>query len=97
MLAAPPTVPAAAGAALMPPAEGGRYVVQAGAYSEVGKLREARAKIEKLGLRTYTQVVESDKGARTRVRVGPYANRAEAEAVAAKVKRSGLPAAVVAL
>jgi hypothetical protein len=31
------------------------------------------------------------------VRVGPYATRAEAEAVAAKVKNSGLPAALLAL
>ena len=71
--------------------------VQAGAYSEAGKLREARSKLEKLGLKTYTQVVESDKGLRTRVRLGPYATRAEAEAVADKVKRSGVPAAIVAL
>jgi DedD protein len=80
-----------------PASEAGRYVVQAGAYSEAGKLREARARLEKLGLKTYTQVVESDKGARTRVRLGPYATRAEAEAVAAKVKSSGLPAALLAL
>jgi DedD protein len=84
-------------AASSPAAESGRFVIQAGAYSEAGKLREARAKIEKLGLKTYTQVVDTDKGSRTRVRVGPYATRAEAEAVAAKVKRSGLPAAVLAL
>jgi DedD protein len=84
-------------AASGPAAESGRYVIQAGAYGEASKLREARAKIEKLGLKTYTQVVDTDQGARTRVRVGPYATRAEAEAVAAKVKRSGLPAAVLAL
>ena len=93
-LAAPSEKPVSASGAAVEP---GRYVIQAGAYSEAGKLREARAKIEGLGLKTYTQVVESDQGARTRVRVGPYATRAEAEVVAAKVKRSGLPAAVLAL
>jgi len=80
-----------------PSAGAGRYIVQAGAYSEAGKLREARSKLEKLGLKTYTQVVESDKGLRTRVRLGPYATRAEAEAVADKVKRSGVAAAIQAL
>ena len=101
---APAPAPAASRAAVTaaqlpaaPPAEAGRYVVQAGAYSEAGKLREARAKIEKLGLKTYTQVVDTEQGSRTRVRVGPYATRAEAEAVAAKVKHSGLPAAILAL
>jgi DedD protein len=72
-------------------------VVQAGAYTEAAKLREARARIEQLGLKTYTQVVETDKGSRTRVRVGPYATRAEAEAIAGKVKQTGLQAAVLAL
>jgi DedD protein len=92
--AAPTEKPlAAAGAA----AEAGRFVIQAGAYGEAGKLREARARIEKLGLKTYTQVVETEQGTRTRVRVGPYATRAEADAVAAKVRRSGLPAAILAL
>ena len=85
----------ASGAA--PTATETRYIVQAGAYSEPTKLREARARIEQLGLKTYTQVVEVDKTSRTRVRVGPYATKAEAEAVAAKVKKAGLPAAVLTL
>jgi DedD protein len=92
-----PPPKATAAAASGSPAETARYVVQAGAYSEAGKLHEARAKLEKLGLKTYTQVVESDKGPRTRIRVGPYATRAEAETVAAKVRNSGLPAALLTL
>ena len=94
---APVTKPANAAAPPEPAASTARWVVQAGAYSEAGKLRDARAKIEQLGLKTYTQVIDSDKGSRTRVRVGPYASKAEAEATAAKVKKTGLPAAVIAL
>jgi DedD protein len=86
--AAPPAATASAA---------GRFVVQVGAYSDANKLRDARVKVEKLGLKTYTQVVESDAGKRTRVRVGPYATREEAEAVATKVKRNGLPANILAL
>lgn len=74
-----------------------RFVVQAGAYSEAGALRDARQKVEKMGLKTYTQVIDGDGGKRTRVRVGPYATRQEAEAVAAKVKASGLQASILAL
>lgn len=74
-----------------------RFVVQAGAYSEAGALREARQKVEKLGLKTYTQVIEADGGKRTRVRVGPFATRQEAEGVAAKVKATGLQASILAL
>ena len=74
-----------------------RFVVQAGAYSEAGALRDARQKVEKMGLKTYTQVIENDSGKRTRVRVGPYATRQEAEAVAARVKAAGLQASILAL
>ncbi len=74
-----------------------RYVVQAGAYGEAGALRDARQRIERLGLKTYTQVVDADGGKRTRVRVGPFASREEAEAAAAKVKAAGLPVSVLTL
>jgi DedD protein len=68
-----------------------------GAYSDATTLRDARAKVEKLGLKTYTQVIEGDAGRRTRVRVGPFATREEAEAAAAKVRRGGLPANLLTL
>ena len=101
LASAPPPVAAAApapraSAPVAAPAAG-RFVVQVGAYSDPGKLRDARAKVEGLGMKTYTQVIEGDAGKRTRVRVGPFATRQEADAVAAKVKRSGLPVAVLAL
>lgn len=75
----------------------GRFVVQIGAFADAAVARETRAKVEKLGLRTYTQAVETDNGKRTRVRLGPYGSRDEAEAAAAKVKAAGLPAAVLTL
>lgn len=75
----------------------GRYVVQVGAYTDATALREARQKVEHLGLKTYTQEVESDAGKRTRVRVGPFATRKEAEAVAAKLKAAGLPTGLLTL
>lgn len=88
--APPPAPPIAAGP--------GRFVVQVGAYTDAAMLREARAKVEKLGLKTYTQVIEGDSGKpRTRVRLGPYPTREEADAAAAKVKRAGLPAAILTL
>lgn len=74
-----------------------RVVVQVGAYTDADKLREARQKVEKLGMKTYTQVVESEGSRRTRVRVGPFATRAEAEKAAARIKSTGLPAAILSL
>ena len=74
-----------------------RVVVQVGAYADATKLVEARQKLEKLGLKTYTQVVEVDGNKRTRVRVGPFANRADADKTAARIKAAGLPAAILTL
>jgi DedD protein len=75
----------------------GRFVVQVGAFADAALAREARAKVEKLGLRTYTQVLETDGGKRIRVRVGPFESRDEAEQSAAKIKAAGLTAAVLTL
>jgi DedD protein len=75
----------------------GRVVVQVGAYTDEGKVREVRQKLEKSGFKTYTQVVETSEGKRTRVRVGPFASRTEAEKAAAKIKSLNLPASLLAL
>lgn len=80
-----------------PAAAEGRFVVQVGAFAEVAAAREARQKVEKLGLKTYTQVVETSGGKRIRVRVGPFASRGEADKAADKIKSAGLPSAVYTL
>jgi len=80
-----------------PAAADGRFVVQVGAFAEVTAAREARQKVEKLGLKTYTQVVETSSGKRIRVRVGPFASRSEADKAADKIKSAGLPSAVYTL
>ena len=75
----------------------GRVVVQVGAFADVTKAREARVKLEKAGLKTYTQVAETKDGKRIRVRVGPFATRADAEKAASKIKTLDLPAAILTL
>ena len=72
-------------------------VVQIGAFADADKLREVRGKVERLGLKTYTQVIDSDGARRTRVRVGPFATRAEAEEAAARIKAGGLTSVILSL
>jgi DedD protein len=79
-----------------PKTVGGRWVVQVGAYNDMERLRAARAKLQLLGYASYTQDVDSPTGKRTRLRVGPFKSRAEADAVAVRVKTAGLQAAVLA-
>ena len=80
-----------------PDAHTGRFVIQVGAFSDAERAREARLKVEHAGLKTYTQVAETKDGRKTRVRVGPFATKAEADKAAAKVKKLGLPAAMLTL
>ncbi len=80
-----------------PVADAGRFVVQVGAYNEPAKLADARSKVEKAGFKTYTQVVGSKESQRTRVRVGPFDSRAEAQKAADKIKKLSLPAAILEL
>ena len=75
----------------------GRFVVQVGAFSDLEKMRDVRRKVEGAGLKTYTQVVETKDGSRTRVRVGPFPDKTEASRVAEKIRRLDLPAAILAL
>ena len=80
-----------------PAAAEGRFIVQVGAFADVAKARETRLKVEHAGLKTYTQVTETKDGKRIRVRVGPFATRAEAERAAQKIKGLDLPAAILTL
>ncbi|WP_295958901.1 SPOR domain-containing protein [Rhodoferax sp.] len=75
----------------------GRFIVQVGAFADADKAREARLKLEHAGLKTYTQVVDTKDGPRTRVRVGPFTGKAEAEKAANKIKGLALPASILSL
>jgi DedD protein len=77
--------------------DAGRFVVQAGTFSDEAKLRETRSKLEKAGINTYTQVIEGKDGRRVRVRVGPFTSRDEADKVARKIKQLSLQPQVLTL
>lgn len=74
-----------------------RFVVQVGAFSDEGKARDVRSKLEKAGFKTYTHVADTKEGKRTRVRVGPFASRDEADKAASKIKQLQMQPAVLSL
>lgn len=75
----------------------GRFVVQVGAFADATRAKDARTKVESAGMKTYTQVVETKEGQRTRVRVGPFSDKGDAEKAAKKIKALDLPAAILTL
>jgi DedD protein len=76
---------------------GERYVVQVGAFAEKDKARQAQQKLDRAGLKNYTNVAETKNGTRIRVRAGPFASKAEADKAAQKIKGLDLPAAILTL
>ena len=74
-----------------------RFVLQVGAFTEASAAHDVRLKVEKLGLKTYTQVAQTSAGNRIRVRVGPFASREEADRALAKARAGGVTAVVLTL
>jgi len=74
-----------------------RYVVQFGAFADAGSAQAARMKVERLGLKTYAQQVDTPAGKRIRVRLGPFTDKSEADKAMAAVRKAGLTGAVLTL
>ena len=75
-----------------------RVIIQVGAFADAEKVREVRRKLEQAGLKTYTQTIDGKDGkTTTRIRLGPFESRAEAEKAAARVRKLDLPASLITL
>ncbi|MFN5699570.1 MAG: SPOR domain-containing protein, partial [Betaproteobacteria bacterium] len=75
----------------------GRFIVQAGSYTDLDTVREVRQKLERMGIKTYTQAAVIEGVTRVRVRVGPFSSRQEAQEVQAKIKAAGVAASLLQL
>ena len=71
-----------------------RFYINVGLFAEDGNARRAHAKLIDAGLAAFTQELDSPKGKRTRVRVGPFDTRSEADAAAEKIRALKLDAVV---
>ena len=79
------------------PGSSGSFMVQIGAFSSDEKLEAARAKAKAAGFKPVTEKISTTNGERTRLRVGPFADRAAAAAARDKLKTEGLEPALIAL
>jgi DedD protein len=79
------------------PTTGSKYVVQAGSFSDPEKLQATAAKLDKAGIKHYTQAALGKDGTpRTRLRLkASFATKEEANAAAAQVAKLGIPVIVL--
>ncbi|MBY0571744.1 MAG: SPOR domain-containing protein [Burkholderiaceae bacterium] len=71
------------------------FVVQVAVLSTQEKVDELQAKLKSGGIKSYTQKVPTASGDKTRIRVGPFESRDEAEKVRAKLTKLGLSGSLV--
>lgn len=70
------------------------YYINVGLFADEANARKAQARLLNEGLPAFRQELNNAKGRRIRVRVGPYENRAKAEAAAASIRAMALEAVV---
>ena len=85
-----------AGKAPEPAAAGGAHVVLIGAFANEANVVSLRKKLGELGIKTYTEPLDSPQGKKTRVRAGPFPSREAAEKALDKMKRIGVSGVVTA-
>lgn len=66
------------------------YVVLIGAFANPGNVQTLQKKLGELGLKVYTEPLESPQGKKIRVRAGPFPNRQAAEKAVARMKAIGV-------
>ena len=77
------------------PDDGKRRVIQVGSFNDQGRAREVRMRLERAGITTYTQVVNSGGARFIRVRVGPFDDAKELQRYIDKVESLKLEARVL--
>lgn len=82
-----PVAPApAATKPVAPAASAVGFAVQLGAFGNAAEAGKLRDRVRAAGFSAFTETVSTDKGALTRVRVGPVASRADADALKAQLR-----------
>jgi DedD protein len=73
----------------------GKFVIQVAALATKEKVNELQTKLTSAGIKSYTQKIATEGGERTRIRVGPFVSKDEAEKTRAKIVKLGLNGTLV--
>lgn len=86
----------AAGAPASPAGNGNQYLILIGAFSNPANVKQLQTKISELGIKVFTEPLDTPDGKKTRVRAGPFPNREAADKALDKMKRIGVNGVVAA-
>ena len=74
----------------------GQFVIRIGAFANPANVKQLQSKIGEMGIKVFTEPLESPGGTKTRVRAGPFPNREAADKALEKIKRIGVNGVVAA-
>ncbi len=93
-LAAPPSTPAPVRNTVKAPTPVGRYLINVGLFAQKDNARGALDRLRAAGLPATSHELQRGDNTLTRVRVGPFATRSQADAAAQKIRALQLDAVV---
>ena len=73
----------------------GNYFVQIGVFSDPEKVKQMQEKLSAKGLKSLDELIDTAKGIKTRLRVGPFEAKKDAESAMDKIKSVGLTGMIV--
>lgn len=79
-----------AGQAPPPAASTGQFVILIGAFADPANVKNLQSKLAELGIKVFTEPLDSPQGRKIRVRAGPFASKDAAEKALEKMKRIGV-------
>ncbi len=79
-----------AGKSPEPAHQGTQYVILIGAFADPANVKNLQTKLSQLGIKVYTEPLDSPQGKKTRVRAGPFPTREAGEKALEKMKRIGV-------
>lgn len=94
--AKPPADDSARAAAILagkspePANHGSQHVILIGAFADPANVKNLQTKLSQLGIKVYTEPLDSPQGKKTRVRAGPFPTREAGEKALEKMKRIGV-------
>ena len=74
----------------------GQFVILIGAFSNLANVKQLQTKLGELGIKVFTESLDSPEGKKTRVRAGPFPSRDAADKAQEKMKRIGVNGVVAA-
>ena len=86
----------AGGAEAKPAAKGGEHLILIGAFANEANVKTIKTKLGELGIKTFSETLDTPQGKKTRVRAGPFPSRDAADKALEKMQRIGVSGVVAA-